>query len=196
MKNIIMLRHGRKDGELIAADQIKKIEENGIPAINYLVEGKPVILHYGSSFVRTKQTIQAFEHYANKEKLFQQTGFYIRSDSRFGNPGLFADMIASPDVAAEAQKTTWYQAFMGYNPNFITKVQEDMVAALRKFFSLLEAGQVGITIGHTPMIEWLAFAIDPKGAIPRNTKLDELTGFIFTEEDDGRISVQAKVDPI
>jgi len=194
MKDIIMLRHGRKDGELIAEDQITDIVNNGIPAINDLVRGRSVVIHYGSSFVRTKQTIQAFEKYADKENLFQKTGFYIRGDSRFGNPGLFADMTAKTDVVA--QKTTWYQAFMAYNPRFITKVQLDLMAALRKFFSLMEAGQVGITIGHTPMIEWLAFAIAPERAIPRNTKLDELTGFIFTEEDDGRISVQAKVEPI
>jgi len=186
-----MLRHGRKDGESIAADQIAEIETNGIPAINELVKDQQVVIHYGSNFIRTKQTVQAFERFAKQTSLFTVAG-YLHGDERFGNVILFNDFIADPELVAEANRTNWYSAFEKVKPLFIADAQSDMVAALWKLFSELKDGQTAITIGHTPMIEWLTFAIDLERNIPRDLKLAELTGFIFTEEA-GKIIITGKI---
>jgi phosphohistidine phosphatase SixA len=190
-KNIVILRHGRKDGELIAADQIAEIENNGIPAVNELLKDQQVVIHNGSHYVRTKQTVQAFERFALRTGLFTVAG-YLHGDERFGNVDLFNEFTANPEIKAEADRTSWFNAFEKADPIFIANVQSDMMAALWKMFSELKDGQTAITVGHTPMIEWLAFAIDRQGNIPRDTKLAELTGFIFTEEA-GQIIIAGKV---
>jgi hypothetical protein len=191
MKNVVYLRHGKKNGELIAADQIAEIEANGIPEVNELLKGQSIIIHDGSEYIRTEQIVQAFELFAMRTQLFTIAG-HLDKDSRFGNKELFSQFTADPQIVAEANRTNWFSVFEKANPIFIANVQSDMMAALWKIFGELKDGQTAITVGHTPMIEWLAFAIDRQGNVPRDLKIAELTGFIFTEEA-GQIIISGKI---
>ncbi len=193
-KNLIMLRHGRKDGENIAQDALKDIIKNGIPAINDLVVGQRIIIHDGTEYDRTRQTINAYvEFLKGNSSINCQIIGNIYRDIRLGNKALFDEFTANPEVLADATARNWYRAFEDYNPMFITRVQLDALAALRNIFAYANDGDLILSVGHTPMIEWLAFACDPYENISRDIKLAELTGFIFTEEL-GKITVTGFIE--
>lgn len=123
LKKIIIVRHGRKDGEVIAKDQIAEIEKTGIPGLNELVANNNVIIHMGSKYKRTMQTILAWEKYAEKNgtDCFE----YVNEDKNFGNPEIFAAFSTNQAIKDEAGKSNWYNAFMLHDPAFIKRVQSD-----------------------------------------------------------------------
>lgn len=180
MKHLIVIRHGRKEGELIAADQIAEIKKHGIPGLNELIAKRMVILHLGSALKRTRQTIKAFEHFIDENNLCRCRA-YITADPRFGSSEMFAEFSSNKDLEAEAKNTTWYQAFEKYDPEFIKKTQQDMISSLKSAFNTALDGEIIIMVSHTPLVEWLAYAIDINEYLPRDIKLAELTGFIFNE---------------
>ncbi len=185
-KNLIYVRHGKKDGENIAQDAIDSIVKNGIPMVNDLCTGQRIRIHLGTEYDRTRQTVKAYEVFLvgiqENDGVDCEIVGYIPADQRLGNKALFDEWTANPDVTADATTRNWYRAFEDYNPMFITRVQLGALAALRNIFSQAEDGELIISVGHTPMIEWLGFACDPYENISRDLKLAELTGFIFTEE--------------
>jgi phosphohistidine phosphatase SixA len=180
MKHLIVIRHGRKDGELIAADQLAEIEVNGIPGLNELVAGKHIIIHYGSEYERTRQTIKAWEKYMDSSSLCHCRA-YIVGDKNFGNAEMFAEFMADANIKAEAARSNWYNAFKLHQPAFIEHVQAGMLNALPQIFAQAFEGEIIVMVGHTPMIEWLIYAIDVTGYIRRDTQLKELTGFVINE---------------
>ena len=184
MKEIVMLRHGRKDGELIAPDALEEIRRKGIPALDeYLSEIKNprVRIHLGSDLERTYQTAMALgEHIINKRKEIVFRG-YLFSDKRFGNQEMFKVFLADEKIKAEGLKSSWEEAFRLHNPGFMREVKQGMVDAMRRICALSDENDIIITVGHTPLIEWAAFACDVECQIPRNVKLDELCGFVFQE---------------
>ncbi len=180
MKHLIVIRHGRKDGDFIAADQIAEIKRDGIPGVNELIAKKMVILHLGSALKRTRQTIKAFEHFIDENGLCRCRA-YMTPDPRFGSSAMFAKFSENKELEAEAKRSAWYQAFEKYDPEFIKKTQEDMISSLKPAFNTALDGEIIIMVGHTPLVEWLAYAIDTNKYLPRDIKLTELTGFIFTE---------------
>lgn len=189
-----MIRHGKKDGENIAEAQLAKIVKNGILAVNPLVAGKKVHLHEGTEYDRTRQTINAYHQYLVSGGNCEIVG-RIPRDTRLGNKKLFDEWTANPEVNADAEKRSWYEAFEDYSPFFIGRVQYQALCALRDLFSQIEEDERIISIGHTPMIEWLAFIVDELNEsekISRDIKLAELTGFVFTKEK-GRIAISARV---
>ena len=105
----------------------------------------------------------------------------ILGNKRFGNAEMFAEFTAKAEIKAEAEKSNWYNAFRIYQPEFIERVQAGMLNALPQIFAQANDGEIIVMVGHTPMIEWLIYALDVTGNIPRNTKFRELTGFIITE---------------
>lgn len=180
MKHLVVIRHGRKDGDLIAADQIAEIKRHGIPGLNEIIAKRMVILHLGSALKRTRQTIKAFEHFIDENGLCRCRA-YITADPRFGSSEMFAEFSSNKDLEAEAKNTTWYQAFEKYDPEFIKKTQQDMISSLKSAFNTALDGEIIIMVSHTPLVEWLAYAIDTNEYLPRDIKLAELTGFIFNE---------------
>lgn len=192
-----MLRHGRKDGENIAQNALDEIVKNGIPMVNDLCIGQKIRIHEGTEYDRTRQTIKAYEVFLvgiqENDGVDCEIVGYIPADPRLGNKALFDEFTANPEVLADATARNWYRAFEDYNPMFITRVQLDALAALREIFAHANDGDLILSIGHTPMIEWLAFACDPYENISRDIKLAELTGFIFTEEL-GKITVTGFIE--
>lgn len=192
-----MVRHARKDGENIAQDALDEIVKNGIPAINDLVIGQKIRIHEGTEYDRTRQTIRAYEVFLVGIKEHDGVDCeiidYIPADPRLGNKALFDEWIANRDVTADATARNWYRAYEDYNPLFITRVQLGALAALRDIFAQANEDDLIISVGHTPMIEWLGFACDPYENISRDLKLAELTGFIFTEEF-GQITVTGFIE--
>ena len=186
-----MFRHGRKDGENIADDQINELMENGIPSLNPLLSGIYVALHEGSAFSRTKQTLNALEWYMDTSITYTLDTF-LESDPRFGNEEMFAKFLTNDLIKAEAKGSNWFAAFSKHNPNFITEVQKGMIDAIKDAFEQVEEDTTILICGHTPCIEWLAFALDKENKISRNIQLKELTGFIFTDEN-GVISVTGTI---
>ncbi len=195
MKTLVIIRHGRKDGEKIAKDQIAEIETIGIPGLNKLV-GKNlggVIFQLGSAFERTGQTVRAFE--AHLDSLEGDYGFagYLSADARLGSDKIFKEFGENPEIVKEAEKTTWFNAFRKYNPKFIEKIQINMLDAITDMFSRVDDNSLIISAGHTPMIEWLVLGIDENDhKISCKIQLKELTGFIITE-DKGRIQVTGTI---
>ncbi len=192
MKNLILIRHGKKDGENIATAQLKELEENGIPWLNEIIKGEKVVIHLGSSLDRTAQTVKAFHRYASSKELYSFEG-HISPGPRMGNDEMFTAFLRdSPAKREFNQSKNWFTAFEKHDPDFIKKIQNDMLNAVREYFENLRNGGTILMVGHTPLIEWLAFACDPNRRIDRNIQLKELTGFIFTE-DNGQISVTGKI---
>jgi hypothetical protein len=196
MKNLIYLRHGKKDGENIAKDALDSIVKNGIPVINNLCVRQTIRTHLGTEYDRTRQTIMAYVCFlagdAQDKTINCAIHGDIPADPRLGNKALFDEWTSNPEVTADANARNWYRAYEDYNPMFITRVQLDALAALRDIFAQANDGELIISIGHTPMIEWLAFALDASETISRDIKLQELTGFLITE-DNGHIYVTAQI---
>jgi len=189
-----MIRHGKKDGENIAEAQLAEIVKNGILAVNPLVFGKKVRLHEGTEYDRTRQIINAYSQYLTNNGNCEIVG-RIPRDTSLGNKKLFDEWMANPEVVADAEKRSWYQAFEDYSPMFIGRVQYQALCALRDLFSQIEENEIIISVGHTPMIEWLAIIVDELNKsekIGRDIKLAELTGFAFTKEN-GRIAIAAQI---
>lgn len=67
-----------------------------------------------------------------------------------------------------------------------------MIDSVVDIFDFSFDDQITVMAGHTPMIEWLAYVLDPLEKIPRDTKLAELTGFVISE-DNGKIEVTGTV---
>ena len=199
MKELIIIRHARKNvkGEgnvdLINEEALNDIEIYGVPGLNEIIKDQTLILHSGSAFERTKQTITAFSAYmANCGDSYHFDG-WLPSDIRFGNEDDFAKFMANEKIVADAKATNWFNAFSHHNPNFIKRVQSEMVKAVEEIFSVIDPGTTVIMVGHTPLIEWLAYAFDPMKKISRDTKLKELDGFIFCQNSDGEIKVTGTV---
>ncbi|QQG52215.1 MAG: hypothetical protein HY931_02615 [Candidatus Falkowbacteria bacterium] len=154
--------------------------------VNDLCTGQKIRIHDGTEYDRTRQTVGAYVAFLNGDAHDKTINCeivgHIPADPRLGNKALFDEWTANPDVVADATTRNWYRAFEDYSPLFITRVQLDALAALRNIFAQANDGELIISVGHTPMIEWLAFACDQYEVISRDIKLAELTGFIFTEE--------------
>lgn len=191
-KTLIIVRHGRKDGEMIAADQISEIVANGIPAIDrHLPEGYAIAVHPGSAMVRTRQTIEAWEKSHDQKnpenmiwwdldcKIFQP-------DLRFGSKEMFAKFGLLKE--SFQQTGNWLTTLEKYAPDLLGAIRNGLMEALAEIMDFLDDGEAMVMAGHTPMIEIMAQAIDPSvDASP----LAELEGFIFEqEEDDDRITVR------
>jgi broad specificity phosphatase PhoE len=176
MKRLAIIRHGERDGENISARQLDEIQQSGIAGVNQLIKGQKIVLHRGSEFGRTHQTILAFEKYLLKKPGSQQIGMLL-ADPRFGSKRIFDKFMTNSKIVAEAENSTWFEAFEHYQLEFITQTQKMMLKAVQQIFDSVQDGTTVILVGHTPLIEWLAFAIDTEEIIPRNLKLEELTGF-------------------
>jgi hypothetical protein len=149
------------------------------------------MLHMGSKLKRTRQTILAWKQYSDENNLCLVRGIH-GYDSRFGSDEIFEQFTKDPNIVAAAKASNWWQACQHYNPGLIESTQSAMIEALHKAFEFAEEDMIVVMAGHTPMIEWLAYAFDPYETISRDTKLAELTGFIFTE-DNGKIEVTGTV---
>jgi len=192
-KTLIIVRHGRKDGDLISQAHLEEINNSGIPGVNEYVSNchSPIFLHLGSSFLRTEQTILAFKNHLDREKINIQG--LLPADPRFGNENLFNKFLENPAIKAEADKTTWFDAYSKRDKNFIAETQLNMSHGVYDLFKKAEDDSLTISIGHTPLIEWLAFAFDSKNNLPRDLKLKELTGIILTEKDGDRITISGTI---
>jgi broad specificity phosphatase PhoE len=179
MKRLVFLRHGRKDGAMIAADQIAAIEDHGISGLNELLPGNNrIILHLGSMLPRTAQTIRAFQKYMENQGY--ETALLMPPEKRFGSDELFAKFTGNAEVARAAKTEGWYNAFLQFDEGFLRKVQSGLVEAIEEIFSKNQNGDLIIAIGHTPMIEFAALHYNP--FLGKRTALSELTGFLFEEE--------------
>ena len=187
MKTLVILRHAKKDGENIAASALAEIEANGIKGLNNFVKGEKVSLHLGSGLDRTAQTVLAFGRYAERVNLYDFQG-YISLDKRFGNDEMFKAFFLNPAVVKDFNDgKTWFEAFNAHDPAFLNKVQADLIKAVKNAFFQINPEETLVTICHTPLIEWLVFALDG-GRTDRNLRLNELSGFILVE-DGGKIEV-------
>jgi hypothetical protein len=186
---IIVVRHGKKDGENIAADQIEQIINNGIPAIDQNLErGHIIIVHPGSKLIRTQQTIQALEDYwTSIGKQFMghndDMGFFLPED-RFGSEELFNRcMIAKP-----AFKGNWMTALQETDLALLKEIQNDAQMALLDIFFKMENAETVVMAGHTPILEILAASIDPT---VDTSPLKELSGYLFRQaEECGPVTVK------
>jgi len=194
MKNIVIIRHGRKDGDMVAADQLREIEEKGITGLNEIVKNYqgPVIIHRGTGFDRTRQTIEAFERFLKASKSKYIFGGYLPANPSLGNQEMFNEFTANTAVANEAEKTNWFKAFCDYNPRFIIKIKRILIKEITNIFNQVPESSLTITINHTPLIEWLAFGLDVYREVPRDLKLKELTGFVLTQKD-GQITIKETI---
>ncbi len=196
MKKVTFIRHGRKDGELIAADQLTEIQNNGINGLNgFLQPGQEIVIGLGSELVRTQQTIEAFQAYMEKNGFIPAQ--ILAPEKRFGNAELFNKMVSNEALMAEVKISGWYSALCSLEPKLLESIQEDQFSALQAIFEVIKDNDVDITIGHTPMIELLAIYVDAKDSffrnksfgIPESLSLKELQGVEFSQDNDDIIHV-------
>ncbi len=177
-KTVIMVRHGRKDGKNIATQQIHEIEENGIPNLSDSIEeGSAVYLHPGSSLVRTRQTIKAWEKFAKRSGSFHPIKAPFMPDPNFGSDEIFLEMMKHYKHFKESGDMV--QTLRSQNPEFLKSIQRGMLNSLSQIFRFLNKGEIMVMVSHSPMIEALASFIDPE---IDTSALKELEGFIFNFE--------------
>lgn len=193
MKQLIIICHGKTDPQgNIVANQIENIQEKGIPGVNEIARcyGK-IFLHHGSRFARTRQTINAYEVYLlSKGKSQSQLGILL-SDPRFGNETILKP-FQDPSLKNIAETSSWYTVFEDSRPDFIINNQILMERGVKQIFASIPDEALAITVGHSPLIEWLAIHFSGGNKIPRDLKLKELEGFILTYEA-GQIKVTDSV---
>ncbi|MFA5154891.1 MAG: hypothetical protein WC453_00490 [Patescibacteria group bacterium] len=206
MKKIAFVRHGRKGGELIAADQLTEIKINGITGLNGLVfnqseNGLPVSVCEGSGLERTAQTAQAYLDYIYDKGIVATQ--ILPADPRFGNADLFKQMTGNAELMAEQKRSGWYNALKTVAPDLLTKIQKDQAEALERKFAEIEENEFLIIIGHTPMIELLAHsckAEDVEPSIALNLRPDlalkELQGILFVQDFDFVRNNDIKITPV
>lgn len=180
---MIMVRHGRKVGEDIAEEQIAEIKENGIPVLNDLAKGQKIVFQPGGTLDRTRQTLAAFAiHLDQHPEYGHEVIGWLAPNPAFGNEALFNKMLADADAKAEAAKTSWYTAFDAKDQVWVIDVQMQMFTAIQNLFRDVNEDTLIISVGHSPLIEWLGIWLDKFDHFDKNLKLQELTGFILTEE--------------
>lgn len=192
MKQIAIIRHGERFHDCVANKQLTAIRKHGIKGMNELVIGKKVIVHLGSEMPRTAQTIHAFEEHA--KNTYTNVG-YREEDCRFGNFNMFQNFFLHPIIMKKKKGGhTWLAAFEKENPTFLKKTQDDMVQAIKELFSSVEDDTIILMPGHSPLIEWLVFALDPEHKVSRDIHLSELTGFVIEQDIDGHIKVTETIN--
>jgi phosphohistidine phosphatase SixA len=192
MKRIAIIRHGERFHDDISNKQLAAIRKHGIKGLSELVIGQKVYVHLGSEMPRTAQTIHAFEEHAKKS---YSTVGYREEDSRFGSYHMFLKFFLHPIIMQEKNHGhTWLAAFEKENPSFLKKTQDDMVAATKELFNGMDDNTLMIMPGHSPLIEWLVFALDPEHKVSRDIHLSELTGFVIEQDIDGHIKVTKTIN--
>lgn len=183
MKTVVMIRHGKKQGELIAEEQLEEIRANGIPALNPSLEsGSKIVICMGSGLERTAQTITAFMDYM--ESRGEKPTKILKGDPLFGNAKLFGQMTGDAELMAEQKIIGWYKALEHVNPELLHKIQIGEFHALKKIFESIEDNEMALTVGHTPMIELLGLYVDDNGNISDDLSLKELQGLMFQDDGD------------
>ena len=192
MKKILILRHARKNlategnVELINENVLREIKTNGIPSLNEYIELRPdqqLIFHKGGTLTRTEQCINAYSDYLKNCSIPRLQSDWIESDSRFGNQNIIDYMIQSDaHIINESKRSNWFNAFNKFDRKFLIKTQHDLVEAVKYNFLAVPDDSIIIQFGHSPLIEWLIYALDLKNKLGRDIKLKELTGFVLTQE--------------
>ena len=178
-----MIRHGKKNGENIAVEELEQIRQAGIPGVNELLTSAPIFIHEGTALLRTRQTVLALEEYLLKFPEKYLIAGRMMADANFGNSELFAEFFLDEKIIEEANRTNWFDAFCRCNPRFVRKIQERLIGALKETFYQMDDDQLVITVGHTPSIEWLGFALDSNKILPSDLQLKELTGMVITQNE-------------
>lgn len=191
-KKMIILRHARKNlvtegnVELINKSVLQEIKTNGIPSLNKYIELHPdqqLVFHKGGTLKRTEQCINAFADYLKNCSNPRFPYDWIESDSRFGNQNIIDYMIQSDTcIINESKRSNWYTSFNKFDRSFLIKTQQDLAEAVKYNFLAVPEDSIIIQFGHSPLIEWLAYALDPQNKLGRDIKLKELTGFVITQE--------------
>lgn len=187
MKRFAFVRHGRKDGAMIAADQIAAIEDFGIEGLNELLPGnRLIILHLGSMVPRTAQTIRAFQKYLENQGY--ETALLMPPDKRFGSKEIFAKFPEDAKSDVEAGKISWLNVLKTRKIVLLKEIEHDILEATQEIFTKIKNGDLVISVGHTPMIEIAALHFNPY--LGEGMSLKELTGFLFEEENGDIVPVQ------
>jgi hypothetical protein len=187
MKTIIMIRHGRKNGEHISEDCLEEIRKNGIPGVGTEINK----IHRGSCLVRTWETARAFEVWLVVNGGVVQEP-YLDSDSRFGSDELITEILAIAPDFLPIVKVGGVSEFEALErtapPERFQKWSGDLFRGILDVFDKLEPDDVCLSSGHRPFIEMTA-NVALGGNLDRSTSLRELEGFRFVQRDDGSVVV-------
>ncbi len=192
MRMVAMFRHGKKNKEekthLITKECLREIETQGISGINELLpKAKRIVIHLGTGWHRTRQTIKAFERYLTANGY--RVAFYIRKYNRLGSKAIFNHLLADASLMEDANTKGWNYAVTHANGKYYDRLRENMKFALGDIFLKLRDGDLCISIGHNGLIEPLAHLVDPQ-AVNDQINLKELDGVIFQAN---RTSIKVKV---
>lgn len=186
MKTIVMIRHAKKDGELIDLAALEEIRNNGIPALSGVEVTR---IHAGSEFIRTMLTARGYRDWLDI-KGGEVRKSVIPSDPRLGSEELFGEMLKLPNIKEEMkQRPSQFAALKRVATlEQFRKWSEDARDALRNVFNQIHDGEVCLSVGHTPIVEMVANAC-MGWQLPEETSLKELEGFKFVQDKDGSIMV-------
>jgi len=187
MKKVVIVRHGKKEGDLIAPDQLQEIRANGIKSLNHLLEpGQKIVLGLGSELERTKQTTEAFAIYMERKGFIPTKT--LPAEKNFGNAALFNQLTGNAELMALVKTDGWYSALKTLSPAILVEIQSSQYLTLQKIFDDVLDNDLVIIVGHTPMIELLAFYIGGAG-LDTKLVLKELQGVLFVQNEAGEICV-------
>jgi hypothetical protein len=188
MKTVLMIRHGRKNGENIDPQALEDIRTHGIPGIAQINR-----IHRGSDLIRTWETVSAYSEWLTEKAgtIDHGTRPILPSDPRLGSDELFKEMLAAAPGFMEAVKAgmTQFAAIKQLAPREqFQQWSEAAQQALLDIFAQLDDSDVCLSSGHTPMIEMVA-NVCLLWQLSESITLKELEGFRFEMGNDGMITV-------
>lgn len=180
MITVANFRHGKKDGHLIAESCLADIRVNGIPVLNELLPAaKRIVIHLGTGWYRTKQTVKAYECYLRRNGHADKIAdFYIPRSLKLGSKIMFDKMEEDAEYAQLAKAKGYTYGISNAQETYFKKSRHGFVEAMNHLLFYLEDGDLCISIGHNGIIETFAHMLSPE-IISDETNLKELEGIIF-----------------
>jgi hypothetical protein len=165
---------------------LNDIAQNGIQGLNELIPGaKRIVIHLGTGWHRTEQTVRAYETYLRKMGYGDKiAAFYIPAYEALGSEEMFARMESDTRLVEVAETKGWTYAIINANGAYYDDVRLDFRMAMNDILECLEDGDLCISAGHNGIMETFGNFTNPK-FIPETLNLKELAGIILYADKSG-----------
>lgn len=180
-KIVLMVRHGDKDENgLITPECLKNIEEDGIVGLT----NEFTAIQFGSSFARTHQTAYAAGLYLAKKGA--RITKHLQSITDLLNPDFVKQLVTDEVKQLIKAGEPNYKAIHSANYKTLDAWQNLLRVMMKMFMqNFLEAGDVCLSISHSPTVEALYNVFSKEEDV--EMQIDPLEGIWLVQPEDGGI---------
>jgi len=147
-KLAFIFRHGIKTPDNhITPECLADIKVNGIPGAGTNIN----VIHEGSDFIRTKETVKALEYWLIKNGASITNRF--GSSEALGNEGIFNFYTDEIQAKMKANNLGNYETLVRYGVSTLMNWENDLTFFLNGLFQDLAPGDVCAVPCHTPTVE-------------------------------------------